>query len=107
MLSFDMLSFLMLSFDMLSLDSESLDMVSFFMSSAKAAGASGAMARPAAIRVDKNMLFFIRVSSSGRLTLRSSAITEPKHVLISFRCRKLVFGSRFCENDPAGHVRLK
>ena len=37
----------------------SLDMVSFFMSSAKAAGASGAMAKPAAMSAESRMLFFI------------------------------------------------
>jgi hypothetical protein len=34
-------------------------MVSFFMSSAKAAGASGAMAKPAAISAESRNLFFI------------------------------------------------
>jgi hypothetical protein len=39
--------------------------------------------------------------------LRFSAITASEHVLISFRCRKLAFGSRFCDNDGAGDDRMK
>jgi hypothetical protein len=70
MVSFDMPSFFIVSLDMLSLamvsffiesfDMLSLDIVSFFMSSAKAAGPSGARARPAAIATDTRVLFFIR-----------------------------------------------
>src|SRR5262245_29838308 len=57
-------SFFIDSFDMLS-----LDMVSFFMSSAKAAGASGARARPTAIAAETRVLFFMR-RSPARFTLR-------------------------------------
>ena len=76
----------------------SLDIVSFFISSAKAAGASGADARPAATSAERSMLFFIEMflrkievalnSLSRRLNTSSSVS----------RCRKLAFGSRFCDN---------
>ena len=80
-------------------------MVSFFMSSAKAAGASGAMARPAAISATTVCSF-----SSGCLLRKidvaiiplSRAQTRPHQFPVA---TKLAFGSRFCENGVAGHGR--
>src|SRR3989304_1976547 len=67
--SLDMASLPIVSFFIESFDMLSLDMVSFFMSSAKAAGASGATAKSAAINAESRMVFFI-VCPPGRLDLR-------------------------------------
>src|SRR5665213_717804 len=62
-LSLDILSLAILSFFFMeSLAIVSLVIESFFMSSAKAAGASGVMARPAAINAERKKLFFIGCS---------------------------------------------
>ena len=82
-LSLDILSFAIESLDIESFDMLSLDIVSFFISSAKAAGASGANARPAATSADRSVLFFIEISS-GRLKLHFLASMATEHVLISF-----------------------
>src|SRR5262245_46836334 len=98
-----MLSLFIESFFIEPFDMFSLDIVSFFMSSAKA---TGARIRPAVISVEKSVLFRIGYTPvDGRCTF--SAITTLKHILISSRCRKLAFGSRFCENDRAGPSGMK